>query len=155
TMEELKGRFPADLDYVVGFDTTLPVTQGIKEILTTLVEAMILVVLVVFLFLQNWRATLIPMIAVPASLVGTFAFFPFVGCSINTLSLFAFVLAIGLVVDDAIVVVEAVEHHIEEGMSPREATFQAMKKVSGPVIAIALILSSVFLPVAFMGGVEG
>ncbi|MGH9845086.1 MAG: efflux RND transporter permease subunit [Blastocatellia bacterium] len=154
-MAELKERFPADLDYDVVFDTTLPVTEGIKEILTTLVEAMILVTLVVFLFLQNWRATLIPMIAVPVSLIGTFAVFPLLGFSINTLSLFAFVLAIGLVVDDAIVVVEAVEHHIEEGMSPREATFQAMKKVSGPVVAIALILSSVFLPVAFMGGIQG
>ena len=155
TMEELKGRFPNDLDYVVGFDTTLPVTEGIKEILVTLLEAMVLVILVVFLFLQNWRATLIPVIAVPVSLIGAFAFFPLLGFSINTLTLFAFVLAIGLVVDDAIVVVEAVEHHIEEGMSPREATFEAMKKVSGPVIAIALILSSVFLPVAFMGGVQG
>jgi HAE1 family hydrophobic/amphiphilic exporter-1 len=154
-IEELKGGFPPDLDYVVGFDTTLPVTEGIKEILITLGEAMVLVVLVVFLFLQNWRATLIPMIAAPVSLVGAFAFFPLFGFSINTLTLFAFVLAIGLVVDDAIVVVEAVEHHIEEGLSPREATFEAMKKVSGPVIAIALILSSVFLPVAFMGGVQG
>ena len=155
TMAELKGRFPADLDYDVAFDTTLPVTEGIKEIVTTLVEAMILVVIVVFVFLQNWRATLIPMIAVPVSLVGTFAFFPLLGFSINTLSLFAFVLAIGLVVDDAIVVVEAVEHHMEEGMSPRDATIRAMKEVSGPVVAIALILSSVFLPVAFMGGVQG
>jgi len=155
TMAELKERFPDDLDYVIGFDTTLPVTEGIKEIITTLVEAMILVVLVVFLFLQNWRATLIPMIAAPVSLIGAFAFFPMLGFSINTLSLFAFVLAIGLVVDDAIVVVEAVEHHIEEGMSPREATIEAMKKVSGPVVAIALILASVFLPVAFMGGVQG
>src|SRR6266540_2240365 len=142
TMAELKERFPDDLDYVIGFDTTLPVTEGIKEIITTLVEAMILVILVVFLFLQNWRATLIPMVAAPVSLIGAFAFFPFV-------------LAIGLVVDDAIVVVEAVEHHIEEGMSPREATIEAMKKVSGPVVAIALILASVFLPVAFMGGVQG
>jgi multidrug efflux pump len=155
TMAELKQRFPADLEYEVAFDTTLPVTEGIKEILTTLVEALILVILVVFVFLQNWRATLIPMIAVPVSLIGTFAVFPLLGFSINTLSLFAFVLAIGLVVDDAIVVVEAVEHHIEEGMSPRDATIQAMKEVSGPVIAIALILSSVFLPVAFMGGVRG
>lgn len=155
TMTELKGRFPADLDYEVAFDTTLPVTEGIKEIVTTLVEAMILVIIVVFLFLQNWRATLIPVIAVPVSLIGTFAFFPLLGFSINTLTLFAFVLAIGLVVDDAIVVVEAVEHHIEEGMSPRDATFRAMKEVSGPVVAIALILSSVFLPVAFMGGVQG
>src|SRR5262252_4039411 len=155
TMAELKERFPDDLDYVIGFDTTLPVTEGIKEIITTLVEAMLLVVLVVFLFLQNWRATLIPMIAAPVSLIGAFAFFPLLGFSINTLTLFAFVLAIGLVVDDAIVVVEAVEHHIEEGMSPREATVEAMKKVSGPVVAIALILASVFLPVAFMGGVQG
>jgi len=155
TMAELKGRFPADLDYLIALDTTLPVTEGIKDILKTLFEAMILVTLVVFLFLQNWRATLIPMIAVPVSLIGTFAVFPMLGFSINTLSLFGLVLAIGLVVDDAIVVVEAVEHHIEEGMSPREATFRAMKEVSGPVIAIALILASVFLPVAFMGGIQG
>jgi HAE1 family hydrophobic/amphiphilic exporter-1 len=155
TMADLKTRFPADLDYAITLDTTLPVTEGIRDILRTLVEAMILVTLVVFLFLQNWRATLIPMIAVPVSLIGTFAVFPMLGFSINTLSLFGLVLAIGLVVDDAIVVVEAVEHHIEEGMRPREATIQAMKEVSGPVIAIALILSSVFLPVAFMGGIQG
>src|SRR5204862_725857 len=121
----------------------------------TLVEAMILVTLVFFLFLQNWRATLIPMIAVPVSLVGTFAVFPLLGFSINTLSLFALVLAIGLVVDDAIVVVEAVEHHIEEGMSPRDATLRAMEEVSGPVISIALILASVFIPVAFVSGIQG
>jgi hydrophobic/amphiphilic exporter-1 (mainly G- bacteria), HAE1 family len=155
TLEELKGRFPSGLDYAVVLDTTLPVTEGIREIIQTLIEAMILVIIVVFLFLQNWRATLIPMIAVPVSLIGTFAMFPLLGFSINTLSLFAFVLAIGLVVDDAIVVVEAVEHHIEKGMSPRDATFQAMKEVSGPVIGIALILSSVFLPVAFMSGIQG
>ncbi|MGH9883196.1 MAG: efflux RND transporter permease subunit, partial [Pyrinomonadaceae bacterium] len=155
TMAELKERFPPDLESEVVFDTTLPVSEGIKEIVTTLIEAMVLVTLVVFLFLQNWRATLIPMIAVPVSLIGTFAVFPLLGFSINTLSLFAFVLAIGLVVDDAIVVVEAVERHIEEGLSPRDATIQAMKEVSGPVIAIALILSSVFLPVAFMGGIQG
>jgi hydrophobic/amphiphilic exporter-1 (mainly G- bacteria), HAE1 family len=154
-MEELKGRFPSDLDYAVTLDTTLPVTEGIKEIIKTLIEAMILVILVVFLFLQNWRATLIPMIAVPVSLIGTFAVFPMLGFSINTLSLFGLVLAIGLVVDDAIIVVEAVEHHIEEGMSPREAAFLAMKDVSGPVVAIALILASVFLPVAFMSGIQG
>lgn len=152
---ELKNRFPPGLDYIITLDTTLPVTEGINEIVKTLVEAMILVILVVFLFLQNWRATLIPMVAVPVSLIGTFAFFPLLGFSINTLSLFGLVLAIGLVVDDAIVVVEAVEHHIEEGMSPREATLQAMKEVSGPVVAIALILSSVFLPVAFLGGIQG
>jgi len=155
TIEELKRRFPPDLDYVISLDTTLPVTEGIREIVQTLAEAMILVILVVFLFLQNWRATLIPAIAVPVSLVGTFAVFPLLGFSINTLSLFGLVLAIGLVVDDAIVVVEAVEHHIEEGMSPRDATIQAMKDVSGPVIGIALILASVFLPVAFMGGIQG
>jgi multidrug efflux pump len=155
TIEELKGRFPNDLDYQISLDTTLPVTEGIREIVQTLIEALILVIIVVFLFLQNWRATLIPIIAVPVSLIGTFAAFPFLGFSINTLSLFAFVLAIGLVVDDAIVVVEAVERHIEEGMSPVDATSQAMKEVSGPVIGIALILSSVFLPIAFMGGIQG
>ena len=155
TIAELKGRFPPDLDYVISLDTTLPVTEGIREIVQTLIEALILVIIVVFIFLQNWRATLIPAIAVPVSLIGTFAVFPLLGFSINTLSLFGLVLAIGLVVDDAIVVVEAVEHHIEEGMSPRDATIQAMKDVSGPVIGIALILASVFLPVAFMGGIQG
>jgi len=155
TMAQLKQRFPADLDYAVVLDTTRAVTEGMKETVTTLLEAMVLVIIVVFLFLQNWRATLIPVIAVPVSLIGTFAVFPLLGFSINTLSLFAFVLAIGLVVDDAIIVVEAVEHHIEEGKSPRDATIQAMKDVGGPVIAIALILSSVFLPVAFMGGIQG
>ena len=126
-----------------------------KEIATTLVEAMVLVILVVFLFLQNWRATLIPLIAVPVSLIGTFAFFPFLGFSINTLSLFGLVLAIGLVVDDAIVVVEAVEHHIEEGLSPRDATLKAMSEVSGPVVGIALVLSSVFIPIGLMSGIQG
>jgi len=155
TMAQLKERFPADLDYAITLDTTLPVSEGIREIVKTLFEAMILVILVVFLFLQNWRATLIPMIAVPVSLIGTFAVFPLLGFSINTLSLFGLVLAIGLVVDDAIVVVEAVEHHIEEGMSPRDATLLAMKEVSGPVIGIALILVSVFVPVAFMSGIQG
>jgi HAE1 family hydrophobic/amphiphilic exporter-1 len=155
TMAQLKASFPEGLDYQVSVDTTRPVTEGIKEIMFTLVEAMLLVILVVFLFLQNWRATLIPLIAVPVSLIGTFAAFPLLGFSINSLSLFGLVLAIGLVVDDAIVVVEAVEHHIEEGMTPRAATLQAMKEVSGPVVAIALILSSVFLPVAFLGGIQG
>jgi HAE1 family hydrophobic/amphiphilic exporter-1 len=154
-MRELKQRFPSDLDYEVGLDTSLAVTEGIKEIATTLVEAMILVILVVFLFLQNWRATLIPLIAVPVSLIGTFAFFPFLGFSINTLSLFGLVLAIGLVVDDAIVVVEAVEHHIEEGLSPREATLKAMSEVSGPVVGIALVLSAVFVPIGLMSGIQG
>ena len=154
-MNRLKLRFPADLQHTVAVDTTLPVTEGIKEIIWTLAEAMLLVIIVVYLFLQNWRATLIPMIAVPVSLIGTFAVFPLLGFSINTLSLFGLVLAIGLVVDDAIVVVEAVEHHIEQGMTPREATLQAMREVSGPVVGIALVLSSVFLPVAFMGGIQG
>src|SRR5215470_3929064 len=155
TMEELRHRFPTDLDYAIGLDTTRSVTEGIREIVETLVIAIILVLLVVFIFLQNWRATLIPMIAVPVSLIGTFAVFPLLGFSINTLSLFALVLAIGLVVDDAIVVVEAVEHHIEEGLSPREATLKAMTEVTGPVISIALILASVFIPVAFVGGIQG
>jgi len=155
TMLRVKERFPEDMDYAISVDNTAAVTEGIREISTTLVEAMLLVILVVFLFLQNWRATMIPLVAVPVSLIGTFAVFPLLGFSINTLSLFGLVLAIGLVVDDAIVVVEAVEHHIEEGMAPRAATLQAMKEVSGPVVAIAMILSSVFLPVAFMGGIQG
>jgi len=155
TMEELKQRFPADLDYAIGLDTTRSVTEGIREIVQTLLIAIVLVIMVVFIFLQNWRATLIPLIAVPVSLIGTFAIFPLLGFSINTLSLFALVLAIGLVVDDAIVVVEAVEHHIEEGMSPREATLKAMEEVSGPVISIALILASVFIPVALVSGIQG
>ena len=154
-MERLKQRFPDDLDYVISLDTTVVITEGIKEILTTLLEAIGLVLLVVFIFLQNWRATLIPLVAVPVSLIGTFAVFPLLGFSINTLSLFGLVLAIGLVVDDAIVVVEAVEHNIEEGMAPREATIRAMEMVQGPVIAIALILTSVFVPVAFMSGIQG
>jgi HAE1 family hydrophobic/amphiphilic exporter-1 len=154
-MADLSKRFPEDLVYNNAFDTTLPVTEGIHEILVTLFIAMGLVILVVYIFLQNWRATLIPIIAVPVSLIGTFAFFPVLGFSINTLSLFGLVLAIGLVVDDAIVVVEAVEHHIEEGMPPRDATLQAMREVSGPVVAIALILAAVFVPMAFMSGIQG
>src|ERR1700720_3993803 len=154
-MAELKGRLPEDVDYVISLDTTQAVNEGMKEIVLTLVIAIVLVLIVVFVFLQGWRATLIPLLAVPVSLVGTFIFFPLFGFSVNTLSLFGLVLAIGLVVDDAIVVVEAVEHHIEEGMAPREATLLAMKEVSGPVIAIALILSSVFLPIAFVGGIQG
>ncbi len=154
-MEEMKARFPADLDYVTGLDTTLAVTAGMHEILKTLVEALILVVIVVFVFLQGFRATLIPTLAVPVALVGTFMVFPLLGFSINTLSLFGLVLAIGLVVDDAIVVVEAVEHHIEKGLSPREAAFKAMEQVSGPVVAIALILAAVFIPTAFIPGITG
>jgi HAE1 family hydrophobic/amphiphilic exporter-1 len=154
-MTDLRDRFPPDLEYAYTLNTTDAVSEGIREILITLAEAMILVVFVVYLFLQNWRATLIPMVAVPVSLIGTFAAFPALGFSVNTLSLFGLVLAIGLVVDDAIVVVEAVEHHIEEGMTPREATLKAMEEVSGPVVSIALILATVFLPVAFMGGIQG
>jgi HAE1 family hydrophobic/amphiphilic exporter-1 len=154
-MGQIKQSFPEDLDYAVSLDTTLAVTEGINEITKTLLEALVLVVLVVFLFLQGWRATLIPLLAVPVSLVGTFIVFPLLGFSINTLSLFGLVLAIGLVVDDAIVVVEAVEHHIEEGLSPKEASLKAMEEVSGPVIAIALVLSAVFIPTAFIPGITG
>jgi len=154
-MDEAKTRFPADVDYTVSLNTTLAVTEGIREIVKTLWEALVLVIVVVFVFLQGWRATLIPLLAVPVSLVGTFALFPLLGFSINTLSLFGLVLAIGLVVDDAIVVVEAVEHHIEQGLSPRDATLKAMSEVSSPVIAIALILSAVFIPTAFIPGITG
>src|SRR5438093_102537 len=154
-MAEAKQRFPADMDYAVGLDQTLAVTEGMREILKTLLEALALVVLVVFIFLQGWRATLIPLCAVPVSLVGTFVLFPLFGFSINTLSLFGLVLAVGLVVDDAILCVEAVERHIEEGMAPREATLQAMREVSGPVIGIALVLSAVFIPTAFLPGITG
>ncbi len=155
TMEDLKTRFPPDMEYTVSLDTTLPVTEGINEIMHTLIEAVILVIIVVFVFLQNWRATLIPLVTVPVSLVGAFMFFPLLGFSINVLSLLGLVLAIGIVVDDAIVVVEAVMHHLEHGMEPKEATLKAMEEVSGPVIAIALILSAVFVPVGFMGGITG
>ena len=154
-MDEAKSRFPADLDYVVSLDTTLAVTEGIREIVKTLFEAILLVIIVVFVFLQGFRSTLIPLLAVPVSLVGTFAIFPMLGFSINTLSLFGLVLAIGIVVDDAIVVVEAVEHHIENGLSPRDAAFKAMDQVSGPVVAIALILTAVFVPTAFIPGITG
>jgi hydrophobic/amphiphilic exporter-1 (mainly G- bacteria), HAE1 family len=155
SMENLKKRFPADLNFEVGLDTTLAVSAGIKEIVQTLFEALLLVIFVVYIFLQGWRATLIPLLAVPVSLIGTFIVFPLLGFSINTLSLFGLVLAIGLVVDDAIVVVEAVEHHIEEGMTPRDASLKAMEEVSGPVVAIALILAAVFVPTAFIPGITG
>ncbi|HYX67803.1 MAG TPA: multidrug efflux RND transporter permease subunit [Terriglobales bacterium] len=154
-MAEAKQRFPQDLEYDIALDTTLAVTEGLKEIQKTLFEALLLVILVVYIFLQGWRATLIPLLAVPVSLVGTFVIFPFLGFSINTLSLFGLVLAIGLVVDDAIVVVEAVEHHIEHGLSPKDAALKAMEEVSGPVIAIALILAAVFVPTAFIPGITG
>src|SRR5438309_193639 len=154
-MQEAKARFPHDLDYVTALDTTLAVSAGIHEIVKTLVEALVLVVIVVFIFLQGFRATLIPLLAVPVSLVGTFMVFPLLGFSINTLSLFGLVLAIGLVVDDAIVVVEAVEQHIQQGLSPRDAALKAMDEVSGPVVAIALVLAAVFIPTAFIPGITG
>jgi hydrophobic/amphiphilic exporter-1 (mainly G- bacteria), HAE1 family len=154
-MADLAQRFPPGMEYTESLNTTLAVTAGIEEIVKTLFEALLLVIIVVFVFLQGWRATLIPLLAVPVSLIGTFAVFPLLGFSINTLSLFGLVLAIGLVVDDAIVVVEAVEHHIEEGLSPREATLKAMREVSGPVVAIALVLSSVFIPTIFIPGITG
>jgi hydrophobic/amphiphilic exporter-1 (mainly G- bacteria), HAE1 family len=154
-MAQMKQRFPQDIDYTVSLDQTLPVTEGMKEILETLVIAIVLVIFVVYLFLQDWRATLIPMLAVPVSLVGTFVIFPLVGFSINTLSMFGLVLAIGLVVDDAIVVVEGVQHHIEEGLSPKDAAIKAMSELSGPVVGIALVLASVFVPTAFIPGITG
>ncbi len=154
-MMEAKKRFPADVDYVIPLDTTRAVTEGMREIVETLVIAILLVIVVVYIFLQGWRATLIPLLAVPVSLVGTFIFFPVFGFSINTLSLFGLVLAIGLVVDDAIVVVEAVERHIEDGMAPKEAALKAMEEISGPVIGIALVLSAVFVPTAFIPGITG
>jgi len=154
-IKELSATFPPGITYSVPLDTTKAVTAGIREIVFTLVEALGLVVLVVFIFLQGWRATLIPLLAVPVSLIGTFIIFPALGFSINTLSLFGLVLAIGLVVDDAIIVVEAVEHHIDEGMDPKTATIRAMEEVGGPVVAIALILAAVFIPTAFIPGITG
>ncbi len=154
-MASAKSRFPQDMDYSVSIDTTRAVTEGMKEIVETLLIAIVLVIIVVFLFLQGWRATLIPLLAVPVSLVGTFIFFPLFGFTINTLSLFGLVLAIGLVVDDAIVVVEAVERYIEQGVAPKEAAIKAMEEISGPVIGIALVLSAVFIPTAFIPGVTG
>ena len=155
TMARAKELFPPDMDYKIVYDTTPAVEASIHEIVKTFVEALILVTLVVFIFLQNVRATIIPLLTVPVSIIGTFIFFPLLGFSVNTLSMFGLVLAIGIVVDDAIVVVEAVMHHIEHGMSPRDATIQAMKEVSAPVVGIALILSAVFVPVAFVGGLTG
>jgi len=154
-MRNLSSGFPDDMAVTYPLDTTLAVEAGIDEILHTLLEAVLLVILVVFLFLQNWRATLIPLLTVPVSLIGTFIFFPMLGFSVNVLSLLGMVLAIGLVVDDAIVVVEAVMHHLERGLSPKEATRKAMKEVGGPVVAIAVILAAVFIPVALTGGITG
>jgi HAE1 family hydrophobic/amphiphilic exporter-1 len=155
-LKELKASFPKDIDYVMPLETVTVVKVSINEVLHTLAEALLLVIFVVFLFLQNWRATLIPVLAIPVSLIGTFIFFIPFGFTINTLTLFAFVLAIGIVVDDAIVVVEAVQHYIDyEKISPKEATKKAMKDISGPVIAIALILAAVFIPVGFIPGIVG
>lgn len=154
-MEQARKSFPPDMDYVIALDTTQAVREGLQEIVHTLIEALILVIIVVFIFLQGWRATLIPALAVPVSLIGTFALFPLIGFNINTIALMGLVLAIGLVVDDAIVVVEAVEHHIKHGLSPKEATRKAMEEVSGPVVAIALVLSAVFLPTIFIPGITG
>src|SRR6202050_1839670 len=154
-MDPMKQRFPQDMDYSIALDQTRSGTEGIKEIVETLVIALILVILVVYIFLQGWRATLIPLLAVPVSLVGTFIFFPVFGFSLNTLSLFGLVLAIGLVVDDAIVVVEGVERHIEEDMTPKDAALKAMEELSGPVVGIALVLSAVFVPTAFIPGITG
>jgi len=154
-MTQMKGSFPADLDDAITLDTTDAVRAGMEEIVITLVIAFVLVILVVYLFLQDWRATLIPMVAVPVSLVATFALFPFFGFSVNTLSLFGLVLAIGLVVDDAIVVVEGIQRHIEEGLSPKDAAGKAMDELTGPVVGIALVLSAVFVPTVFIPGITG
>src|SRR6266850_64562 len=154
-MAEMKQSFPQDMDYAISLDQTTAVTEGMKEIIQTLLIAIALVILVVYLFLQDWRATLIPLLAVPVSLVGTFALFPLFGFSINTLSMFGLVLAVGLVVDDAIVVVEGVQRHIEEGLAPKDAAREAMQELSGPVIGIALVLSAVFVPTAFIPGITG
>jgi len=154
-MDQMKQRFPQDMDYAISLDQTRAVTEGMKEIIETLAIAIVLVILVIYLFLQDWRATLIPLLAVPVSLVGTFVLFPLFGFSINTLSMFGFVLAIGLVVDDAIVVVEGVQRHIEEGLTPKDAARRAMEELSSPVIGIAVVLSSVFVPTALIPGITG
>jgi multidrug efflux pump subunit AcrB len=154
-MDELKARFPQGLDYAIVYDTTPFITESVREVFKTLRDAVILVAFVVLLFLQNWRSAIIPLIAVPVAIVGTFAVMAVMGFSLNNLTLFGLVLAIGIVVDDAIVVVEAVEHHIEHGMAPREATIRAMEEVSGPVVAIGLVLTAVFVPCAFISGIIG
>jgi HAE1 family hydrophobic/amphiphilic exporter-1 len=155
TLEDLKKLFPTDVDYKIVYDTTPAVQASIEEITRTLFEAVVLVVIVVFIFLQNVRATIIPLLTVPVSLMGTFIFFPILGFSVNTLTMFGLVLAIGIVVDDAIVVVEAVMHNIEHGMDPKTATGKAMDEVSGPIMGIGLVLTAVFIPVAFLGGLTG
>ncbi len=154
-MEDLKTRFPEGVDYTIVYDPTVFVRESINAVVRTMLEAVVLVVLVVILFLQTWRASIIPLVAVPVSIVGTFAVLLGFGFSINTLSLFGLVLAIGIVVDDAIVVVENVERHIARGLSPREATHVAMDEVSRPIIAITLVLCAVFVPVSFVSGLTG
>src|SRR3954464_1777772 len=154
-MNDVKSTFPKGVDYVVPYNSTMFVRAAIKDVLVTLMEAIGLVILVVFIFLQNWRATLIPLLTVPVAVIGKFAVFPLLGFSINITSMFGLVLAIGIVVDDAIVVVEAVQRHIDDGMAPKEATARAMSEVSAPVVAIAFILAAVFIPVAFIGGISG
>src|SRR6185369_9482396 len=152
-MDELKTRFPSGVDYAIVYDTTPFITESIAEVFKTLRDAVLLVAFVVLLFLQNWRSAIIPLVAVPVAIVGTFAVMAAMGFSLNNLTLFGLVLAIGIVVDDAIVVVEAVEHHIDNGLSPRDATLKAMQQVSGPVIAVGLVLSAVFVPCAFIAGI--
>jgi multidrug efflux pump subunit AcrB len=154
-MKELRAHFPPGIDYAIVYDTTPFINESIREVFETLFDAVVLVALVVLVFLQNWRSALIPLIAVPVAVIGTFAVMAGMGFSLNNLTLFGLVLAIGIVVDDAIVVVEAVEHHIEEGLAPREATIRAMEQVSGPVVAIGLVLSAVFIPCAFISGIIG
>ncbi len=154
-MEELKKYFPEDVDYTISLDMTPFIRESIKEVIRTLIEAIILVAIVVMLFLQNWRSAIIPLVAVPVAVIGTFAVMAAIGFSLNNLTLFGLVLAIGIVVDDAIVVVEAIEHHIEHGLTPRQAAHKAMDQVSGPVIAVALVLSAVFIPCAFISGITG
>ncbi len=154
-LAEAKKTFPAGVDYFISYDSTKFVRAAIRDVIQTLFEAVLLVIIVVFIFLQNWRATLIPLLTVPVSIIGAFALFPLLGFSINMTSMFGLVLAIGIVVDDAIVVVEAVQHNIDTGMAAKEATIRAMREVSGPVVAIAFILGAVFIPVAFLGGISG
>src|SRR5439155_15891049 len=154
-MKQLKEQFPADIDYKISLDMTPFIQESINEVIRTLVEAVILVAIVAMVFLQHWRSAIIPLVAVPVAIVGTFAAMAAIGFSLNTLTLFGLVLAVGIVVDDAIVVVEAVERHIEEGMSPRQAAHKAMDQVSGPVVAVALVLSAVFIPCAFISGITG
>src|SRR5207245_2153154 len=154
-MRQLRNHFPPGIDYAIIYDTTPFITESIREVFETLFDAIVLVAVVVLVFLQNWRSALIPLIAVPVAVVGTFAVMAAMGFSLNNLTLFGLVLAIGIVVDDAIVVVEAVERQIEDGLSPRDASIRAMELVSGPVVAIGLVLTAVFVPAAFIGGIVG